>query len=77
MMKKLTPDEEERLNKYFSRIKEETKAILEKRWDAKKCAGSAGMLLARFGMNKDPEFAEEGATYILAAVFQTERGGAR
>ena len=56
---------------------EEIYRFLQARWDAKKCAGSAGMLLARFGMNKDPEFAEEGATYILAATFQTERGGMR
>lgn len=59
--------------RYMKRIREEIRKILEKKGDAKKYAGSAGWLLARYGMNKDPEYAEEAATYILAATF-LERG---
>lgn len=67
--KTMKPEEEEQLNKYFRRIREEVKKNIEKKWDAKKYAGSAAWLLARFGANKDPEYAEEAATYILAGTF--------
>lgn len=67
--KMMTPEDEEKLNKYFRRIRDEVKKNLEKRWDAKRYATSAAWLLARFGTNKDPEFAEEAATYILAGTF--------
>ncbi len=67
----MTPEMEEKFNKYFRRIKEEVRKIVDKKCDPKKCAGNASWLLARFGMNKDPECAEEAATYILAATYQT------
>lgn len=59
--------------KYMKRIKDETRSILNKKWNSKKYGGSATWLLARYSMNKDPEFAEEAATYILAATY-LERG---
>lgn len=67
--KAMKPEEEEQLNKYFRRIREEVKKNIEKKWDAKRYAASAGWLLARFGTNQNPEFAEEAATYILAGTF--------
>lgn len=60
---------EEEFNRYFKRIKEEVQKNLNRRWEAKKYASSASWLLTRFAMNQDPEFAEEAATYILAATF--------
>lgn len=70
----MNSDFEEKFANYFKRIKAETRKILERQWDARKCASSASWLLARFGMNKDPEFAEEAATYILAATYQKMEG---
>lgn len=67
--KAMKPEEEEQLNKYFRRIREEVKKNIEKKLDAKRYASSAAWLLARFGTNKDPEYAEEAATYILAGTF--------
>lgn len=66
-------NDDEDFNRYFKRIKDEIRKNLEKRWDAKKYAGSAGWLLTRYMANRDPEFAEEAATYMLAATF-IERG---
>lgn len=73
-MQMMNSEFEEKFNNYFRRIKSETRKILEKGWDARKCASGASWLLARFGMNKDPEFAEEAATYILAATYQKMEG---
>lgn len=60
---------EEDFNRYFKRIKEEVQKNLNRKWDARKYASSASWLLTRFAMNQDPEFAEEAATYILAATY--------
>ena len=68
--KMMTPEDEEKFNKYFRRVKVEVRKNVDKKWDAKKYAASASGLLARVGMNQDPEFAEEAATYILAATYQ-------
>ena len=67
--KQMNNADEEKFVQYFRRIREETKRNLEKRWDAKRYATSAGWLLAQFSMNKNPEYAEEAATYILAATY--------
>ncbi len=67
--KQMSSGEEEKFVQYFRRIREETKKNLEKKWDAKRYAASAGWLLAQFSMNKNPEYAEEAATYILAATY--------
>ena len=60
---------EEEFNRYFKRIKEEVQKNLNRKWEARKYANSASWLLTRFAMNQDPEFAEEAATYILAATY--------
>lgn len=74
--KQMNSGEEEKFVQYFRRIREETKTVLQKKWDAKRYAASAGWLLAQFSMNKNPEYAEEAATYILAATYMV-RGDKR